>query len=161
MSENSTLALHTVAQPSGFHLGTRSRNRLRGVHPDIRRVVKLAIQLTPIDFAVGEGLRSVDRQRDLYRRGATKTMNSYHLTGDAVDLHALHPDTGKVTWDWKYYYPIAEAMAKAATTLGIPIKWGGAWRQLSDTETPWEQQQEYKADGGRFLDGPHYQRYRT
>ena len=149
---------------SNFFLGTRSIQRLEGVHPDIVRVVHRAIELTEIDFAVGEGLRSYARQRRLYKKGKSKTMNSYHLTGDAVDLRALHPDTGKVTWKWKYYYPIARAMQAAAMELGIDIKWGGAWRWLNrggnKTDSPKVLQDKYKAGGGRFLDGPHYQRRR-
>ena len=74
---------------SGFHLGTRRRARLEGVHPDLVRVVERAIELTEVDFTVLEGLRNVSRQKELVAAGASQTMNSRHLTGHAVDLGAL------------------------------------------------------------------------
>lgn len=118
-----------------FKLGSRSIERLHGVHPDLVRVVRRAIELTEVDFTVLEGLRSKDRQRDLVDAGASKTMNSRHLTGHAVDLGAWIG--GTVAWDWPPYYKIADAMKAAAEELEIPLEWGGDWTT--------------------FKDGPHYQ----
>ena len=119
-----------------YKLSDNSLSRLDGLHPDLVKVVKRAIDSTTIDFSVGEGLRSITRQKELYRKGATKTMNSRHLTGHAVDLFALD-ENGKVTWDWEYYHPLAAAVKQAAKDLGVSIEWGGDW--------------------AKFKDGPHYQ----
>ncbi len=119
----------------GFKLSRRSRDRLRGVHSDLVAVVKDAIQHTTVDFAVLEGLRTRERQRQLVRRGASKTMNSRHLTGHAVDLGAYVD--GEVRWDWPLYHEIAKAMKASAARLGVKIDWGGDWK--------------------RFPDGPHFQ----
>jgi len=127
----------------GYNLGSRSRSNLIGVHPDIIKVVERAIQLTEQDFTVTEGVRSKARQRKLVNKGASKTMNSRHLTGHAVDLipFPFHGDVDKDgipnIEDWDQYYPIAKAMKEAATELGVPLEWGGDWRS--------------------FKDGPHYQ----
>ena len=59
-------------------------------------------------------------------------MNSRHLTGHAVDLWPLDPLTGKVTWDWQYYHPMARAMKHAAIDLGTPMDWGGDWQSFKD-----------------------------
>lgn len=118
-----------------FKLGLRSKMRLRGVHEDLIKVVEHAIQLTTVDFTVLEGVRTIHRQRELLEQGATRTMNSRHLTGHAVDLGALI--YGTVRWDWPLYYKIADAMKTASLELGIPIEWGGDWES--------------------FKDGPHYQ----
>lgn len=124
-------------EPVGqYKLSAKSLGRLKGLHPDIVKVVKRAIEITTIDFSVGEGLRSITRQKELYAKGATKTMNSRHLTGHAVDLFALD-ESGKVTWDWDYYYPLAAAVKQAAKDVGVSIEWGGDWVS--------------------FADGPHYQ----
>ena len=113
-----------------FTLSTRSLNHLEGVHPDLVRVVKLAIQSSEIDFVVLEGLRSKARQTQLLKAGASQTMNSRHITGHAVDLGAC---VGKeVRWDWPLYHKIAKAMKQSATDLGVPIVWGGDWRTFKD-----------------------------
>jgi len=64
----------------------RSLDSLKGIHPDLRRVMDRALQESPIDFTVIEGLRTEARQRELVAKGASKTMNSRHITGHAVDL---------------------------------------------------------------------------
>ena len=93
-------------------------------------MVQRAIEITPIDFTVLEGLRTRDRQKKLVARGASKTMNSYHLTGHAVDIAPLVE--GKVTWDWKYYHQLAPAVKQAAKELGVNITWGGDWKTFKD-----------------------------
>ena len=68
-----------------FKLSQRSMNNLEGVHEDLVRVVKRALEITEVDFMVLEGLRSVTRQAELVKSGASTTMNSRHLSGKAVD----------------------------------------------------------------------------
>ena len=109
-----------------YKLGARSLERLQGVHPDLVAVVKLAIQKTEIDFTVLEGLRTKERQVQLVASGASRTMNSRHLTGHAVDLGAML--NGKVEWSWPLYDKIAKAMKDAAEELNIPVEWGGDWK---------------------------------
>mgnify|MGYP001301418960 CR=1 FL=1 len=113
-----------------YRLSARSLSRLEGVHPDLVRVVKRAIQITEVDFTVLEGLRTPARQRELVAAGASQTQNSRHLTGHAVDLGAWVG--GEVRWDWPLYYKIADAMKRAAALEGVPLEWGGDWRTLKD-----------------------------
>lgn len=113
-----------------FVLGKTSLARLDGVHPDLVSVVKKAITISEIDFTVTEGLRSVERQKQLVAKGASQTMSSRHITGHAVDLAALVD--GKVSWDWEYYYKLSDAMKKAAHELNISIEWGGDWITFKD-----------------------------
>ena len=118
-----------------FTLGHRSKQRLKGVHPDLVNVVERAIRITTVDFAVLEGLRTPERQKALVEAGASQTLNSRHLTGPAVDLGAWVGD--EVRWDWPLYHKIAAAMKEAAKQVDVPIEWGGDWRN--------------------FRDGPHFQ----
>ncbi|EKN3362604.1 M15 family metallopeptidase [Yersinia ruckeri] len=113
-----------------FILGKVSENHLIGVHPDLVKVVRRALELTPLDFKVIEGRRTLERQRELVKAGASQTLNSRHLTGHAVDIVPL-PD-GKVSWEWKYFYPMADAMKQAAAELGIAVEWGGNWTTFKD-----------------------------
>lgn len=100
--------------------------RLKGVHPDLVKVVMRAIELTTVDFTVLEGLRSTERQRTLVDAGASWTLNSRHITGHAVDLGAWVDD--QVDWSWPLYDKIAKAMKTAADELKIKIVWGGSWK---------------------------------
>lgn len=118
-----------------FALGQKSKDRLSGVHPDLVAIVERAIEISSVDFAVLEGVRSKTRQEQLVAAGASQTMNSRHLTGHAVDLGAMV--AGTVRWDWPLYFKIADAMKKAAAELGTPLEWGGDWK--------------------KFKDGPHFQ----
>jgi peptidoglycan LD-endopeptidase CwlK len=123
-----------------YVLGTRSLKRLEGVHPDLVRVVQRAIKLTPIDFTVLEGRRTPERQRELFAQGATKTLNSRHLTGHAVDLAPFVG--GEVRWDWPLYHKLAAVVKDAARQENVPIQWGGDWRTFKDGphwELPWAQ----------------------
>ena len=121
-----------------YRLSQKSLDRLSGVHPDLVSVVKRAIEITEVDFAVLEGVRSKARQEQLFKQKATKTMNSRHLTGHAVDLGAYVG--GSVRWDWPLYYQIADAMKAAAEELEVPLTWGGDWQTFPDGphfELPW------------------------
>jgi peptidoglycan L-alanyl-D-glutamate endopeptidase CwlK len=113
-----------------FVLGSRSRAKLKGVHPDLVRVVELALTYSPHDFTITEGLRSIARQRELKAAGASQTMNSRHITGHAIDFAVLVG--GKVRWDWPLYGPVADAFKKAAKELNVQIIWGGDWKSLRD-----------------------------
>ena len=111
-------------------LGQRSLLRLEGVHPDLVRVVKTAAALSDLDFTVLEGLRTVERQTQLVKQGASKTMNSRHITGHAVDLAPMIG--GKVSWDWPLYHRLAKVVKAAAADENVPITWGGGWRTFKD-----------------------------
>jgi len=113
-----------------YKLSDKSLERLKGVHPDLVKVVKKAIEYTPIDFRITEGLRTKERQAYLLKKGATKTMRSRHLVGKAIDFVAL-PD-GVVSWDFALYKQIATAFQKAAAELNVPIVWGGSWVSFRD-----------------------------
>jgi len=110
-----------------YKLGKRSLQNLSGVHPDMVAVVKRAIEITDKDFTVIEGIRNINRQRELVKTGKSTTMNSRHLTGHAVDI-APWP----ISWDWDEFYPIADAMNQAAEELEIDLEWGGDWKNFPD-----------------------------
>jgi peptidoglycan L-alanyl-D-glutamate endopeptidase CwlK len=113
-----------------FKLSRRSVERLQGVHPDLVKVVERAIEMSPVDFTVLEGLRSPERQQTLVASGASQTLNSRHITGHAVDLGAWVDN--QVDWSWPLYHKIANAMKAAANELGVAIVWGGDWKTFKD-----------------------------
>lgn len=148
-----------------FRLGQKSLTTLGATHPDLQRVVNLAITLTDTDFTVLEGLRSKARQAQLVKEGKSKTLDGRHLTGHAVDLGAYV--NGQVSWDWEHYYHVATAMKKAAAQLNIPIVWGGVWDKalvsLGDTKAAVAAYVASRKAAGRtaFIDGPHFELSRS
>ena len=113
-----------------FNFSARSLKNLQGVHPDLVRVVHRAIELTPTDFLITEGLRTQKRQAELVAAGASKTMNSRHLTGHAIDFAPIV--AGKVRWDWPLFPPIVAAFKQAAAEKGVQIVAGADWVKFRD-----------------------------
>lgn len=132
-------------------LGPRSLSRLQDVHPDLVRVVKRAAAMSDLDFTVLEGRRTLARQQVLVKGGASKTMNSRHLTGHAVDLAPLLGDA--VSWDWPLYHRLANVMRAASAHENVPIRWGGTWKLLSAIQGPITA----KILSRSFPDGPHFE----
>lgn len=114
----------------GYKLGTRSEQRLKGVHPDLVKVVRRAIEISPIDFTVLEGKRTVERQRELFAKKATRTMKSRHIHGFAVDIAPLV--NGEVRWDWPLYNQLSKVVKQAAKDVKVPVEWGGDWTSFKD-----------------------------
>lgn len=153
-----------------FRLGTASEAHLVGVDERIVRVVRRAILITHIDFAVHEGVRTLERQKKYVASGASRTLDSYHLTGDAVDL-VPYVD-GVLRWETPLCNEVARAMFEACGAEGVRLVWGRVW----DTELIELDPDDF--DGERALyvqryqrihglkklpldDGPHFQRVKS
>lgn len=120
-----------------YNLSQRSKRNLEGVNPILVDIVCKAIKITHQDFTVTEGLRTLQRQKELVAQGASKTMNSYHLKGLAVDLYPYYDGKVQVNAPRDNFNAIATAMFEAANEVSYPITWGGNWKT--------------------FIDMPHYQ----
>lgn len=146
-----------------YILSRKSWDILNTVKLDLVSVVSKAITLTAVDFSVIEGLRTEQRQRQLVDKGASKTMNSKHLTGDAVDLMAYID--GRPSWELVFYDDIADAMKESAIQHNIPIRWGGAWNipDIRMWQGTMQEAMNYYIDTCRrdskrpFIDGPHFE----
>ena len=148
---------------SGFKLSRRSLDRLEGVNDDLVAVVKFAINATKTDFGVIQGLRTIEQQKELVAKGASQTMKSKHLDGNAVDLMAYI--NGRGSWELNLYDDLADAMKEGAQMAGVAIRWGAAWH-IDDIRkwdgTMEEAMNDYidlrRSQGRRpFIDGPHFE----
>ena len=121
--------------PYKYRLSSRSLRRLEGVHPDLVKVVKRAIQLTELDFGITEGVRSAERQAKLRADGKSWVKVSKHQIkkdgyGHAIDFAVF---IGKsVSWEWEHYVTVSKAFKQASKELNVPITWGGDWERLRD-----------------------------
>lgn len=114
-------------------MNERSERNLVGVNPTLAKVVRRADELAAaegVSFIVTEGLRTKERQKQLMAAGATRTLNSRHLTGHAIDLATLVD--GEVRWDWPLYDRLSHLMKRAADELHVYIVWGGDWVSFKD-----------------------------
>mgnify|MGYP001250201982 FL=1 len=146
----------------GYKLGKRSLSRLEGVNENLVTVVKYAIGVTKQDFSVICGVRTIEEQKALVAKGASQTMKSKHIHGNAVDLMA-YIDGGR--WELNLYDEIADAMKEGAEAAGIKIRWGAAW--TIDDLGAWEGSAEdamnsyvdTRRDQNRrpFIDAPHFE----
>ena len=149
---------------SKYKLSKRSLSKLEGVNEPLVATVKRAIELTKVDFGVICGLRTQEEQRALVAKGASQTVRSKHLTGNAVDLMAYID--GRGCWELKMYDEIADAMKQAAQETGAKIRWGCAWH-IDDIRnwhggTMEDAMNRYidlrrAAKASVFLDGPHFE----
>ena len=109
----------------------RSLKNMNGIHPDLRRVLDRALQDSPLDFVVIEGLRTKERQAQLVASKASQRLDSRHITGHAVDLMPIGPN-GKPAFDWPLYNQLGPAVKAAAKAEGVAIVWGGDWKKFKD-----------------------------
>lgn len=146
-----------------FRLSKRSLARLEGVKPELVAIVTRAIEITNVDFGITQGIRTLEEQKALVAKGASQTMRSKHLTGDAVDVVAyIGP---RVSWELNLYDDIADAFKAAAIEHDVKLRWGAAWhiadiREWDGTmQDAMDQYIDLRRSQGRrpFIDGPHFE----
>jgi|TARA_R110002126_G_scaffold78530_2_gene195460 hypothetical protein len=148
---------------SNFKLSGRSLERLVGVDMFLSSVMKTAIDMTEIDFGVGEGVRSKERQISLVAAGKSQTLNSKHLEGKAVDLLAYKGSW--LSWEHEDFDKIADAIRQAAIQHEVPVRWGGAWTvsDIRQWEGPMHDARMSYIDTRKaenrvpFVDSPHFE----
>ena len=152
--------------PKKFVLSKLSLGRLNGVDANLVKVVQRAIEITPQDFMVVEGVRTKEQCYIDYGKGRTvaqctakgvpaqyaqpklakvtwlnNPLSSKHVTGKAVDLVPYPVDWNDLT----KFDQVAKAMFAAADELGVSIRWGADW----DNDGNYREKGEY--------DSPHFE----
>jgi hypothetical protein len=114
-------------------LGRHEAN-LAGLKGSLARVVRKAQADNPgLRFVIGSGRRDDALQRKAVAWGWSRTLGSAHQFGEAVDLWPLDSH-GRVTFEPAVQDRVAAAMRRAAAELGIPVRWGGAFRSFKDRD---------------------------
>ena len=122
-----------------FKLRKKSLANLQGVNPELVQFIKsLEGRMCPVDFCITEGLRTKERQKELFDAGKSKTMNSKHLTGNAIDICIILPRCRNV-WDKKEFperkkcidWIKGEAIRQnVITKLRFGADWGRDWPHI-------------------------------
>lgn len=113
-----------------FRFSEASKLKLQGVDKRLVDIMKTAITNSPYDFKITCGVRSLSEQKRLFAQGKTKTLNSYHLRGKAVDIAIIV--NKKITWNFELYKEVANHIKEAAKKLGYRITWGGDFKTFKD-----------------------------
>ena len=141
----------------------KSKEKMKGVHPDLVKVLELAITYTKQDFSIIEGVRTKQQQTIYVQTGKSQTMNSKHLVQADGYGHAIDVVPYPVSWELEKFYPIADAIAKAAKELSVTVRWGGAWINLNSSELSAKQlldnyvKARKKTGNKVFIDAPHFE----
>lgn len=111
---------------------------LVGVHPQLASVITVAGRefenQTEMEITIASGFRTAKEQHDLYIQGKSRTTNSAHMQGNAVDIGILERVDGK----WRYcdklpwYKAFNRLVQKAADEFDITVGWGGDWKYFRD-----------------------------
>lgn len=114
----------------------RSARNLIGVHKDLVKVFNLARQRSEVRFVIIEGVRTLERQKQLYAQGASKTLNSRHIPGadglaKAMDFAPIGSN-GQIAFDWPLYWKVGPVIEAAAKELGVAVVWGARWSTFKD-----------------------------
>lgn len=124
-------------------LNKASEAKLKGVHPDLIRVIRRTLKdwkHKDLGFVITCGVRTLEEQKVLLKQGASKTLRSKHLKQKDGFSHAFDiavTANGGVRWDWPLYDKVSKNFLSAAKAEKVNITWGGSWTS--------------------FRDGPHYQ----
>lgn len=120
--------------------------RLSTVHPNLQNIMHKAIELSPVDFTVLEGVRSKERQRKLVDTGKSKTMESLHLMQEDGYAHAIDIAPWPIDWqDLDRFHVLAGVVLSIAAMHHTVIRWGGDWNMNGDLTDQ------------TFFDLPHYE----
>lgn len=111
---------------SGYVFSQRSMHNLVETDDRLQKLSACALQKSPVDFVIVDGLRTEQEHRANVANGKSWIGRSRHQDGLAIDFAAL--DGGKITYQPGPYYKIADAYYYCSGALGIPITWGGEWR---------------------------------
>lgn len=138
--------------------GKASLEKLKGVHPDLVKVIKEAIKESPADFSIVYGVRSSAEQQRLYALGRSvinpdgkskkkplgnivtqkngttnKSNHQVKSTGYGHAIDVVPYINGKIDWSATNEFKIIAAHIMAtAKCMGVNIVWGGLWRTMPD-----------------------------
>lgn len=109
-----------------FKYSKRSSDRLTTCHPLLQELFKEVIK--HVDCTIIEGSRRLDKQKEYFDTGRSKTMDSKHLIQEDGYSHAVDVLPCKIKWDFSpKNYMFVGFVRGIAASLGIQIRVGADW----------------------------------
>ena len=97
-----------------YEFGTASKTRLIGLHPDLVKVLNLAISISDIDFTIIEGVRSDEQCYLNFGKGRTVAQ----CLAAGCPAKYANPKAAKVTW---VNHPLSSNHRKKADGFGHAV----------------------------------------
>lgn len=115
-----------------FKFGSSSLKKLEGVDKRLVEVLKEAISISPVDFTIVEGIRTMERQKELVKEGKSKTLKSKHIECKAVDFAPCI--RGCVSFNEKDAIFLSGFILAVARIKGLKVRVGSIWDHESITD---------------------------
>lgn len=129
---------------NGQYFGNRSKNCLKTVHPDLRKIHQYAISRCPVDYGIHEGQRSFEKQLEYFLGGKSRIdpripelkEKGKHLRtpAEATDMHVAEKyGNHSLTWNEVHLSFIAGYLIAVSHLLyergeiEHVLRWGGDW----------------------------------
>lgn len=117
-----------------FRFGNRSLQQLDTVDPKLKALAIRALELSPHDFTIIQGKRTVEQSAQNIANGTSflkDPSKSKHVTGKAIDFTPYIK--GKIDWnDLEAFWAIVGAFKKAANEMNIAVRFGADWNNSGD-----------------------------
>lgn len=108
-----------------------SLDRLYTCDPRLIKIAEEAIKVSPVDFGIACGARSIEDQQKAFKEGKSKCdgiknkSNHNYNPSKAFDFYAWV--NGKASWDKVHLAIIAGVILTVAKQHDIDIRWGGTF----------------------------------
>ena len=117
-----------------FKFGKNSEKQLATVKPELQKVARRALEISPHDFTIVQGIRTVVQSAQNIANGTSFLSNpnkSKHITGDALDFAPFI--NGKIDWnDYEVFWAVKKAFQQAGQELGVKLRFGADWNNSND-----------------------------
>ena len=131
-----------------YKYSRKSQAKLDTCHPDIQKVLNFAIK--HYDITILEGVRTSERQQDLYDQGMTKTLNSKHLEQDDGWSYACDCALWPIDWNDRERFVFLQAYLKGVADMMYE---NGEIEHSLRLGVDWDGDGNIKEHS--FFDGPH------
>lgn len=118
-------------------LNASTIKNLQTVHPDLQKVILRAKELSGAKFTMndGQGLRTQAQANHNAARGLG-IKNSQHLEGTAADVNLYRNGRYVADGSDPIYSQFNDSVQRAAKEYGLPVKWGGDFKDYDHFQLP-------------------------
>lgn len=107
-----------------FKFSKNSLDKLKGVDERLQLLANEVLKISPIQFEITEGIRTIERQKELFKLGKSLTLDSKHIKGLAIDILCKEEGYKQA----KDIFIVVGLFIAKAKELNINIITGALWK---------------------------------